>query len=138
LKEKNLMSAAESRPTKNQKRQDARDKARALREKQSKNTKRNKVLTQASLAIGVVGVIALVTVFIISSLRPPGPGPANMQSDGITIGEGLNALRTPAMRLPPRPSPMPTVFQRSAFLLITPALPALSLNPITDRLSAHG
>lgn len=100
------MSDPESRPTKNQKRQDAREKARALREKQSKNTKRNKVVTQASLAIGVVGVIALVTVFIISSLRPPGPGPANMQSDGITIGEGLNALRTPALL--PDEAPTPT------------------------------
>jgi hypothetical protein len=44
-----------------------------------------------------VGVIALVTVLIISSLRPPGPGPANMQSDGIKIGEGLVAERTPAL-----------------------------------------
>ena len=100
------MSAAESRPTKNQKRQDARDKARALRKKQSKRTKRNKVLTQASLAIGVVGVIALVTIFIFSSLRPPGPGPANMQSDGITIGEGFNALRTPGLL--PDEAPTPT------------------------------
>ncbi len=91
------MNAAESRPTKNQKRQEARDKARALREKQSKKSKRNKVLIQLSLAVTVVGVIALVTVLIISSLRPPGPGPANMQSDGIKIGEGLVADRTPAL-----------------------------------------
>jgi len=91
------VNAAESRPTKNQKRQEARDKARALREQQTKKSKRNKVLIQASLAVGVVGVIALVTVLIVTSLRPPGPGPANMQSDGIKVGQGLIAERTPAL-----------------------------------------
>jgi protein-disulfide isomerase len=91
------VNAAESRPTKNQKRQEARDKARTLREQQSKKSKRNKILIQSSLAVTVIGVIALVTVLIISSLRPPGPGPANMQSDGIKIGEGLVAERTPAL-----------------------------------------
>ena len=91
------MNAAESKPTKNQKRQEAREKARALREEQSKKSKRNKIIIQSSLAVGVIGVIALVTVLIISSLRPPGPGPANMQSDGIKIGEGLLAERTPAL-----------------------------------------
>jgi protein-disulfide isomerase len=91
------VNAAESKPTKNQKRQEAREKARALREEQSKKSKRNKIIIQSSLAVGVIGVIALVTVLIISSLRPPGPGPANMQSDGIKIGEGLIAERTPAL-----------------------------------------
>jgi protein-disulfide isomerase len=97
VKESPDVNAAESKPTKNQKRQEARDKARALREEQSKRTKRNKVIIQSSLALGVIGAIALVTVLIISSLRPPGPGPANMQSDGIKIGEGLRAERTPAL-----------------------------------------
>ena len=92
-----VVNAAESKPTKNQKRQEAREKARALREAQSKKSKRNKIIIQSSLAIGVVGVIALVTVLIMSSLRPPGPGPANMQSDGIKIGEGLIAERTSAL-----------------------------------------
>jgi len=91
------VNAAESKPTKNQKRQEARDKARALREQQAKKSKRSKVVIQSSLAVGVIGVIALVTVLIISSLRPPGPGPANMQSDGIKIGQGLIAERTPAL-----------------------------------------
>ena len=99
------MNAAESKPTKNQKRQEARDKARALREEQSKKSKRNKVIIQSSLALGVIGVIALVTVLIISSLRPPGPGPANMQSDGIKIGQNFVAERTPALA----PGEAPTV-----------------------------
>ncbi|MGA0210932.1 MAG: hypothetical protein ACO3I5_03535, partial [Pontimonas sp.] len=88
-----VVNAAESKPTKNQKRQEAREKARALREAQSKKSKRNKIIIQSSLAIGVVGVIALVTVLIMSSLRPPGPGSAIMQSDGIKIGVGLISER---------------------------------------------
>jgi protein-disulfide isomerase len=99
------MNVADSRPTKNQKRQEARDKARALREANSKKSKRKKVLVQGSLALGVVGVIAIVTVLIISSLRPPGPGPANMQSDGIKIGENYSAVRTPALAAEEEPTP---------------------------------
>jgi protein-disulfide isomerase len=91
------MTPPEPRPTKNEKRQEAREKARALREEQSKKAKRNKVLIQGSLAAGILIAITIVTVLIISSLRPPGPGPANMLSDGIKIGEGLKAVRTPAL-----------------------------------------
>jgi len=40
-------------------------------------------------------------------LRPPGPGPANMQSDGIKIGQGLIAERTPALL--PDEIPVPSV-----------------------------
>ena len=91
------MNAPDNRPTKNEKRQQAREKARAMREEQSKRAKRNKVLAQVGWAVGVLGVISIVTVLIISSLRPPGPGPANMQSDGIKIGAGVQAIQTPAL-----------------------------------------
>jgi protein-disulfide isomerase len=76
-----------------------------MREQHSKKSKRNKVLIQSSLAVGVVAVITVVTVLIISSLRPPGPGPANMQSDGIKIGEGYEAFRTPALAPDEEPTP---------------------------------
>lgn len=99
------MSSADARPTKNQKREEARDKARVLREANSKKSKRRKVLTQTGLAVGVVAVISIVTILIISSLRPPGPGPANMQSDGIKIGEGYQAVRTPALAADQEPVP---------------------------------
>ena len=91
------MNAPDNRPTKNEKRQEAREKARAMREEQSKRAKRNKLLAQVGWAVGVLGVISIVTVLIISSLRPPGPGPANMQSDGIKIGAGVQGIQTPAL-----------------------------------------
>lgn len=103
--EKRVSMNSQSRPTKNEKRQEARDKARTLREAQSKKAKRNKVLVQSSLAVGIIAIIAVITVFIISSLRPPGPGPLNMQSDGIKIGEGFVPVSTPALAPEEAPTP---------------------------------
>jgi len=49
------MNAPDNRPTKNEKRQDAREKARSMREAQNKRSKRNKVLAQLGWAVGVLG-----------------------------------------------------------------------------------
>ena len=88
---------SEPRPTKNQKRQEAREKARALREQHSRQSKQRKIILQTSLAVGVVAAIAAITFFVTSSITPPGPGPRNMASDGIKIGAGFVAERTPAL-----------------------------------------
>lgn len=92
-----MNSYSEPRQTKNQRRAEARDKARALREEQSKKSKQKKILLQSSLVVGTLAVIGVVTFFIVSSITPPGPGPANMQADSIKIGAGLVAERTPAL-----------------------------------------
>ena len=89
---------SEPRQTKNQRRQEARDKARQMREQQSKQSKRKKIVIQSSVAIAVVAIIAIVTFFITSSMAPAGPGPRNMASDGIKIGQGFVAERTDALQ----------------------------------------
>ena len=89
---------SEPRQTKNQRRQEAREKARALREEQSKQSKRNKIVMQSSIAVVVVAIIAVVTFFITSSQTPAGPGPRNMLSDGVKIGQGLVVERTDALQ----------------------------------------
>ena len=89
---------SEPKQTKNQRRQEAREKARQLREQQSKQSKRRKVAVQSSVAVAVVAVIGVVAFFITSSVTPPGPGPRNMLSDGIKIGQGLVAERTDALQ----------------------------------------
>jgi len=99
------MNAAEAKPTKNQKRQEARDKARSMRDEHHKRNKRNKALIQGSVAVGVVAVIGVVAILIVSSLRPPGPGPANMLSDGIKIGAGVQAVQTAALEADALPVP---------------------------------
>jgi protein-disulfide isomerase len=91
------MNAPESRPTKNDKRQSARDKAREIRTAQNERSRRNRVRTQVGVAVGILGVLALVAFLIVSSLRPAGPGPENMLSDGIKIGAGVKTVRTAAL-----------------------------------------
>lgn len=95
--EEGMNAYSEPQQTKNQRRAEAREKARQLREQQSKQSKRKKVIVQSSIAGALVAIIAVVAFFITSSVEPPGPGPRNMASDGIKIGEGLVAERTPAL-----------------------------------------
>lgn len=83
--------------TKNQRRAEARDKARALREQHKKKERRSKYLLQGGIIVGALAIIAVVTVIITSSIRPPAPGPLNMLSDGIVIGTGFQAQTTAAL-----------------------------------------
>ena len=89
---------SEPRQTKNQRRQEAREKARQMREQQSKQSKRKKIITQSSVAVALLAVIAVVTFFITSSMAPAGPGPRNMLSDGIKVGQNFVAERTAALQ----------------------------------------
>jgi len=99
------MNASESRPTKNDRRQNARDKAREMRAEQNERSRRNRVRSQVGVVVAVLGVLALVAFLIISSLRPAGPGPENMLSDGIKIGAGVKTVRTAALAADQTPVP---------------------------------
>lgn len=92
-----MNSYSEPRQSKNERRAEAREKARALREEQSKKSKQKKIILQSFLALGTLAIIGVVTFFITSSITPPGPGPLNMQADSIKIGAGFVAERTPAL-----------------------------------------
>ncbi|BDI23734.1 thioredoxin domain-containing protein [Herbiconiux sp. L3-i23] len=86
------------RPSKNERREAAREKARALREEQKKRERRNRFLIGGGIGVGALAVIAIIAVVIVMSIRPAGPGPENMASDGIKIGAGLVAETTPALQ----------------------------------------
>lgn len=88
---------SEPRQTKNERRAEAREKARQLREQETKKSKRKKVILQSSLVVGTLAIIGVVTFFVVSSITPPGPGPLNMQADSIKVGQGFVAERTPAL-----------------------------------------
>ncbi|MRX44151.1 DsbA family protein [Agromyces kandeliae] len=91
---------SEPRPTRNQRREAAREKARVLREEQRKRDRRNKFLIQGGVVLAIVAVAALIGGLIFNSVRPEGPGPQNMASDGILLvgGEGgIEAVETPAI-----------------------------------------
>jgi len=89
---------SDSRPSKNQRRDAARDKAKQLRVEQQKKDRRNRFLLQGGIAVAAVAIVVVVALVIMNSIRPAVPGPANMASDGILLGEGLTAVSTPALQ----------------------------------------
>ena len=97
------------RQTRNERRDAAREKARILREEQKKRERRNKVLIQGGIIVAVIAIAALVGTLIFQSVKPAGPGPQNMASDGIllTAGEdgGIVAVETPALKAGEAPTP---------------------------------
>lgn len=95
--------SAHARPTKNEKRAEAREKARVLREEHKKKERRNTVLLQGGIAIAALAIIAIIALVLVNSVRPDGPGPRNMASDGIKIGEGLVPVTTAALGVDDEP-----------------------------------
>ena len=97
---------SDSSPSKIRRRDAARIKAKQLRVSQKKKDRRNKVFLQGGIAIAGIAIVVLVAVIIVNSIRPAGPGPKNMASDGVLIGEGMTTALTPALQpdAAPRPS----------------------------------
>jgi protein-disulfide isomerase len=85
------------RPSKNERRDAAREKAREQRLRQQRRERRNRMALQAGIGVVVLAIVAIVAVVLVNSIRPPGPGPKNMADDGIVIGQGLTAERTAAL-----------------------------------------
>jgi len=92
--------------SKNERREAARDKARVLREQHKKKDRRTRIVLQGSLAVLVLAIVGVVGLVIVDSVRPPSPGPANMLSDGVKIGEGFKAVPTAALQ--PNATPVPS------------------------------
>ncbi len=102
------IGTGDSRPNKNERRDAAREKARALREEQKKKERKNRLILQGSLIVVVLAIIAAVVIVITSTMRPPAPGPLNMLSDGIKVGEGFHAVPTAALQPSAEPIPFPS------------------------------
>ena len=108
--------SGDGRPSKNQRRELAREKARLNREKQKKRDRRSRWVLQGGIGLVLVAIIAIVGLVIWNGVRPAGPGPANMASDGIHIGEGFKA--TPTMALASDADPVPTATEDSGVVNI--------------------
>ncbi|WP_309709872.1 thioredoxin domain-containing protein [Pseudolysinimonas sp.] len=78
-------------------REAARERAREIRAQHRKRDRRRRFGVVAAVIGGVVVAGLIVTFVLVSSLRPSTRGPQNMQSDGLKIGEGFAAVRTPAL-----------------------------------------
>ena len=101
----------DSPATKKERREAAREKARITREAEARRRRRNKWLVQGGLVLGVVAVLAIVGLVISQSIKPAGPGPANMASDGLLL-EGSNgavtAVPSSALAADATPTPAPS------------------------------
>ncbi len=91
------MTDADKRLTKNERRAQAREQARELQRKRQQRERLTKGLTVGGIVLGAVAVIAIVALVIVNSIRPAGPGPENMASDGIVLGADYKAVETPAL-----------------------------------------
>ena len=92
----------------NERREAAREKARALRNEHRKKDRRRRLFLQGSLALFVIVIVAGIALVVSNGIRPPSPGPLNMESDGIKIGSGFKALSTPALKPGEHPVPSKT------------------------------
>jgi protein-disulfide isomerase len=95
----------DSRLSKNKKREAAREKARLLREAQKKKELRNKWILQGGIIVGALAVVGIIALILTTTLKPAGPGPLNMASDGIQINKGGVATETVALRADQDPIP---------------------------------
>lgn len=107
--------SGDSAPSSNRRRDSARAKARQLRVEQKKKDLRNKLILQGSLVVVVVAIVAAVFLVITSTVKPIEPNPRNMMSDGIKIGEELEAVRTGALR--PSSEPVPSASNSQSSVL---------------------
>ncbi len=104
-----MSNAQGGRPTKNERREQAREQARQLREQAQKRERRNRVFLQGGIILAVVAVLAVVAIVIVNSVKPAGPGPANMASGGILFvsdgSGGIKVASTPGLADGATPSP---------------------------------
>jgi hypothetical protein len=85
--------AQQQKLTRDQKRELAREMARAEREKRLKSQARNRILIRVGATVGVIALLAAVGGGIWLATRPAGPGPVNMASDGVVF-QGVDGEAT--------------------------------------------
>lgn len=92
-------------PSKKDRREQAREHARLMREEAQRKARRRKWWIQGSVAVAIVAVLAIIALVIVNSVKPAGPGPKNMASDGIVLTSTTKAVRTAAIPAGGVPTP---------------------------------
>ncbi|WP_051702064.1 DsbA family protein [Mycetocola saprophilus] len=93
--------------SKKDRREHMREVARLRREEELKRKKRNRIITQIGVVVGSLAVIALVVAIVVNTTAQNNrPGPANMQSGGISFTGAagkIEAKTTPALKAGDKP-----------------------------------
>jgi len=99
-----LSNAQGGRPTKNERREQAREQARALREEARRRERRNKVLLQGGIIVVVLAIVVGIGwgIWSFAQSQQPVAGPANMASGGVLLvsdgNGGIKVQSTPGMQ----------------------------------------
>ncbi len=93
-----MANETNDRLTKNARRSQAREQARAAREKEKKREKRNRLFLQGGVVLGVLAVLAVVALIVTQTMKPAGPGPENMASGGAIFEQDLKVVEGPALK----------------------------------------
>lgn len=102
-----MSSQTPQRPTKNERRTQAREQAKRAREAEKAREKRSRLFIQGGVALGVIAVLAVVGIVLTQTLKPAGPGPLNMQSGGVVFTKDLKVVETPRLSDPAAPRVAP-------------------------------
>lgn len=86
-----------SKLTRAEAREQAREKARIQRAKDQRKAKTRKILIQSTVSVVALGIIAGVVLAVTTALAPEGPGPQNMASSGVKIGSNFEVIATEAL-----------------------------------------
>ena len=96
--------------SKKERRDQAREHARELREIEAKKRRRRRWFVQGGVIVGALAVAVVVLLIVTNLVKPAGPGPLNMASDGILFrasGSAMSPVKTDALAASATPVPTP-------------------------------
>jgi protein-disulfide isomerase len=103
----------DARAARNERREAARQRAQRARTQQKRRQRGVRLGLQIGLGVVLLAAATIVTLVLVDSVQPAGPGPSNMSQGGITIGQDLKAVTASSQ------SPAPTATDGSGAVRIT-------------------
>ncbi|MFC4243046.1 DsbA family protein [Gryllotalpicola reticulitermitis] len=101
-----MTNTAADRPSKKERQNAAREKARVMREEAKKKARRRRMFTQGGIGLGIVVILAVVAIVIVQVARPTSTaGPKNMLSDGILLTSTTQYVATGGVPNGGKPTP---------------------------------
>lgn len=97
----------EARAERNQRRAAARERAQRARLQHKRRQRGVRLGLQVGLGVVLLAAATVVTLVLVDSTKPAGPGPSSMSQGGITIGQDLKAV-SGASSSTPTPTPSAT------------------------------